>query len=337
MKLKVQAPTRIDLAGATLDIHPLYVFEGGGLTLNAAVDLCSEVEIESRPDGRIHLESLDQGVSRSAASIDRLGGQGEDSKLALLVNILRFYRPRGGLSIRTRSQAPSGSGLGGSSSILVSLSSALVQWENLPCNKTQIIDYGAEIEAQTIGVPTGKQDYYPAAFGGFSALWFSLSGARREPLPLSAQFVARLNDRLILGYSGASRFSGASNWSVLKSYVERRGATRDHMKSIQRTARRMRQCLLEEDFPGLADCLREEWSNRRRLAPGVSTERLESIFEAASRAGAEASKVCGAGGGGCFISLAAEGCRPAVEEAISAQGGRVLDYRFAASGVRVAE
>ena len=99
----------------------------------------------------------------------------------------------------------------------------------------------------------------------------------------------------------------------------------------------MHQCLLEEDFSRLADCLREEWSKRRKLAPGVSTERLESIFEAARRAGAEASKVCGAGGGGCFISLAAEECRPAVEEAISAQGGRVLEYRFAASGVRVVE
>ncbi len=337
MRLKVQAPTRIDLAGATLDIHPLYIFEGGGLTLNAAIDLCSQVEIESRPDGKIQLQSLDQGVSQVADSIDQLQAEGEHSKLALLVNILRFYRPRGGLTVRTLSQVPSGAGLGGSSSLLVSLSSALVQWENLPCSKTRIIDYGAEIEARSIGIPTGKQDYYPAAFGGISALWFSVRGVRREPLALSEGFVRSLQQRLILGYSGASRFSGASNWSVLKSYVEQRGATRECMQSILRTARQMRECLLEEDISALADCLRQEWSNRRKLAAEVSTERLESLFEAARCAGAEASKVCGAGAGGCFISLAAPGRRGSVEEAITAQGGKVLDYRFAASGVRVAE
>ena len=337
MKLKVQAPTRIDLAGATLDIHPLYIFEGGGLTLNAAVNLFSEVELESHPEGKFRLESLDQGVSQTADSIGQLEVEGENSKLALLVNILRFYRPQGGIIVRTRNYAPSGAGLGGSSSLLISLSTALVQWGNLPISKTQIIDFGAEIEAQTIGIPTGKQDYYPAAFGGISALWFSVGGTRREPLPLSKEFTGRLQQRLILGYSGASRFSGASNWSVLKKYVEGCGDTRIHMKSIKKTAEQLRRCLLEEDFSGLADCLRQEWGNRRKLAPEVSTQRLEAIFQAARQAGAEASKVCGAGGGGCFITLVGEGRRAKVEQAIAAQGGQVLEYRFTASGVRVTE
>ena len=337
MRLKATSPTRLDLAGATLDIYPLYIFEGGGLTLNAAIDLGSQVELEVRADRAIRIESEDLNLSLEAPALKDLVVDSRSGPLDLIVRVLQFYRPSCGLNVRTRSTVPPGSGLGGSSSLLITLSSALVQLENRPVTKTQIIDFGARIEAQSLGIPTGKQDYYPPAFGGFNALWFGLEGDRREPLCFSDRFRDLLETRVLLAYSGSSRFSGATNWDMLSRYIEGQPDTVSHMKEIKQTAAAMYRSLREEDWTGFVQCLGQEWENRRRLAHGLATREIEDLFKAAREAGAAASKVCGAGGGGCFITLVDPKRRPSVEAAIEDAGGRILPYRFAYSGVRVEE
>ena len=337
MRLKATSPTRLDLAGATLDIYPLYVFEGGGLTINAAIDLSSQVELEVRPDQRIRVESADLNLALEAPNLKELAVNRERAPLDLIVRILQFYRPSCGLNVRTRSTVPPGSGLGGSSSLLISLSSALVQLENRPVTKSQIIDFGAQIEAQSLGIPTGKQDYYPPAFGGFHALWFDLKGDRREPLRFSDRFQKLLETQVLLAYSGASRFSGANNWEIMKRYIEGQGKTVSRMKEIKKTTASMYRSLRAEDWTGFVRCLAEEWDNRRRLARGLATQEIEDLFAAAKRAGALASKVCGAGGGGCFITVVDRPHRQSVENAIENAGGRILPYCFAYSGVRVEE
>lgn len=335
MKLKVTAPTRMDLSGGTLDIYPLYLFEEGGLTLNAAIDLGSEVEVEAREDERIRIEAVDLDRVEEVPHLDALECEGEHAPLDLIIRILRFYRPTPGLTVRVRSHVPPGSGLGGSSSLLISLSTALVQLENRPLTRDEIIDLGASIEAQSIRIPTGKQDYFPPAFGGFNALWFDIEGVRREPLLFTPAFQHRLQTQLILGYCGASRFSGANNWTMMKRYIEGEGATVAGLRQIKKTAQAMYHALRAEDLKAFGDCLADEWETRKGLAEGVSTPQLEGIFRAASQAGALASKVCGAGGGGCFITLAREGQQAAVRSAVEGAGGRVLDYRFSTTGVRV--
>ena len=130
--VKVSTPTRIDLAGGTLDIYPLYLFEGSGLTLNVAIDLLSEVELEKRPDQGIRIEAKDLGLVLEASCFDQLKSEGPFARLDLVVRILRFYKPTCGLNVRIESQVPPGSGLGGSSSLLVGLSTALIQLEDLP-------------------------------------------------------------------------------------------------------------------------------------------------------------------------------------------------------------
>ncbi len=337
MKLRVRAPTRITLAGSTLDIYPLYLFEGGGLTLNAAIDLCSEVELERRSDQSIRIEATDLDLVLEGPDLEALHSTGEFAPLDLILRILRFYRPRHGLVVRTHSSVPPGSGLGGSSSLLICLSTALVQLENLPVNKQQMIDCGANIEAQSIRVPTGKQDYFPAAYGGFNALWFEIQGIRREPLTFSARLKSQLQDQMLLGYSGVSRFSGSSNWSVMRRYIENEGATVLRMGKIKEIALAMYQSLKEEDLDKFADCLAADWENQKGLAEGVTTPQIERIFTAAQQAGALASKICGAGGGGCFFTLVGEGSQEAVKKAIEENGGEILDYRFSESGVRVVE
>jgi D-glycero-alpha-D-manno-heptose-7-phosphate kinase len=327
----------MDFAGATLDIHPLYLFEGGGLTLNAAIDLSSEVEVQTRPDHRIRVEAVDLELILETDQLEELVSKAEGTPLDLIARILRFYSPAQGLDIRTRNNVPTGSGLGGSSSLLIALSTALVLLENRPFNKMKIIDVGANVEAESIGVPTGKQDYFPACYGGFNALWFRLDGVRRERLTFSEVFMKQLQSQILLGYSGASRFSATNNWTMVKRYIDNQGSAVSKLGTIKKTALSLYQSLKEEDLSGFAACLAQEWTNRKELAPGVTTPVIDGIFEAVEREGALASKVCGAGGGGCFVTLVREGCQAAVANAIMKTGGHVLDYHFAESGVRVVE
>ena len=335
LKLSVRAPTRMTLGGATLDIYPLYLFEEGGLTLNAAIDLCSEVELEEQSEDRIRIEATDLGLVLEGSDLEALHSNGAFAPLDLVVRVLKFYRPGNGLIVRTKNNVPPGSGLGGSSSLLVCLSTALLQWENRPVNKEQMIDFGANIEAQSLRVPTGKQDYFPPAYGGFHALWFEVQGIRRERLTFSTQFENQLQERILLGYSGVSRFSGSSNWNIMRKYIDSEAATVVGLGEIKRIVLAVYQSLKEEDLDKLAECLATDWENQKGLAKGVTTPEIDRIFDAARQAGAQASKICGAGGGGCFLTVVGEGCQQAVKEAIQGEGGEVLDYRFSKTGVRV--
>ena len=332
--VKVIAPTRIDLAGGTLDLYPLYLLEEGGITLNAAVDLCSQVELEPRTDGRIRIEIQDYDLALEGGSLAELAGERDSEAAGLILRVMDCYGPHRGVTVRTRIGLPAGSGLGGSSSLVVSLSKALITLQEAEYTTEQIIEIGSNLEAQSIGMPAGRQDFVPAAYGGFHAVWLDVKGLHPERLSLSPAFRNQLQERLLLGYSGASRFSGASNWQVLKNYIEKDPGTVSALHRIKETALSMYKCLKEEDMQGIAGFLAGEWENRRKLAEGVSTPEIERIFLAAREAGALASKVCGAGGGGCFVSLVQEGCRDQVSRAIVESGGRVLEYRFSEAGVR---
>lgn len=335
--VKVSTPTRIDLAGGTLDIYPIYLFEGSGLTLNVAIDLMSNVELEKRSDKGIRIEAEDLDLVLEASCLDELKSGESFARLDLVVRILKFYKPTCGLTIRIRSQIPAGSGLGGSSSLLVGLSTALIQLEDLPVSQRQVIDWGGDIETQSIRVPTGRQDYFPAMYGGFNALWFELQGIRQEKLKLPNQLKDQLQHQLLLGYSGASRFSGAINWDIVRRYIDGDSDTVTKMEKIRRTAGAMYESLKCGDLDQFSQHLAEEWNNRKGLAEGVSTPAVERIFEANNQVGALANKLCGAGGGGCFVTLAKDGCEAAVREAILDNGGQVLPYSFAEHGVQVTQ
>jgi D-glycero-alpha-D-manno-heptose-7-phosphate kinase len=347
MEVHAIAPTRIDLAGGTLDIYPLYLFEGGGLTVNAAIDVCAEVWLAELPGTEVRIESLDAGTVVSAPSLDRLrpaahgGGSGSSAAYAgleLIVRALTFYQPRGGIAVITRNQAPRGSGLGASSSLLMALCGALNEWTGAGHSPAKIINLGANLEAQTIRVPTGKQDYYAAVHGGVNAVWFGVDADhdRAEPLVTGGDAArALLEERLVLSFTGQPRFSAVTNWTMMRSYIDGEPATRDAMREIGVTAHAFRRALLDQRFDSLGPLLAREWENRRRLGPGVTTPRIDELMEAARLAGATASKICGAGGGGCMVTFAPEGARPAVAAALEAAGAQVIPYRIAPEGLRV--
>ncbi|MDQ7825487.1 MAG: hypothetical protein RDV48_21995 [Candidatus Eremiobacteraeota bacterium] len=334
MKVTVTAPARIDLAGGTLDIFPLYIFEGGGMTVNMAIDMVSMAQVETVGGREIIIKSLDLGEEARAESLEELAPSGV---LELVMRAVKFCAPREGLHISIKNMAPKGSGLGASSSLLVALMWALQGAARERLDPAVLIDWCANVEAQSLGIPTGKQDYYAAFYGGFSAIHFNERAIRREGLSLSAPFLEALKESLVLSFTGISHFSGATNWDMMKGYIDNAGGTREKMKHIGRTAVKMRESLINEDMDALASALAEEWDNRKHLAEGVSNKKIDAMVEAAAREGAMASKICGAGGGGCMVTLAPPSRRARVMKALEEAGAAILDFSPAGGGVRAVE
>lgn len=333
MQIRARVPMRVDLAGGTLDVYPLYLFEGGGLTVNAAVDICAEVEIVTRADRRVTIHSQDLGLSESFDSLDELSGGGP---LSLVHYALAYYRPESGLDTRIQSHAPQGSGIGASSALLMALSAALCRLTGRDIAYDRIIDIGANIEAQVVGIPTGKQDYFPPLYGGVCSIWFGLDGWQIEHLSHGNGLLDLLNERLVVSFTGTPHSSAATNWAMLKSYIERQGDTVARMHEIKEIAQAMRQCLLDRDMPLFYELVDREWQLRRGLAEGVTTPAIERLMAAAAQAGAQASKICGAGGGGCMITVAEPGDVRRVRRALADAGARILPARLVASGLELA-
>lgn len=332
MIVEASAPTRVDLAGGTLDIFPLYVFEDGGITVNCAIGLRSYVKIKTLKSKRLSLYSKDLKSGRTFKDISSLKPGG---RLDFLVRIIRFYQPKVGLEITTFNTAPLGSGLGASSSLLIALSGALNYLNKNKLSKEQVIDIGASLEAQAIEIPTGKQDYYAAMYGGINAIWFNLDGNYIEPLVVSKRALKELEERIILSFTGVSHFSGTNNWNMLKAYIDKKGNTVKSMRRIKQTTLKMRDCLKNFDLPALGKTLEEEWENRKNLARGVTKARIDKLMLEAKKSGALSSKICGAGGGGCMISLVKKGKRERVIDALERGGAKVLDFKVARQGLVV--
>lgn len=332
MRLSATVPTRIDLAGGTLDIYPLYLFENGGLTVNAAIDVCAHVTVETRSDSQIVIRSQDRDLVERIPSLGEMTVGGD---LDLVKRALAYYRPRPGLNISLRSEVPQGSGLGASSALLMALSGVLNKLIGLGLSKERMIDLGANIEAQVINVPTGKQDYVPPLFGGLCSIWFDVEGLRFESLSEGNDLIEQLNQRIILAHTNISRFSGITNWAMMRRYIDGEGDTVQRIHQIKEVALEMRASLLKQDLARFAELLAIEWENRKGLAAGVTTPEVERMIAAAAEAGALASKLCGAGGGGGMITYAEPEDVPAVKEALTQTGATVMDFRIISEGIQI--
>ncbi len=334
MIVEARTPTRIDLSGGTLDLYPLYLFMEGGVTNSAAIDLWSTVRVETREDDGIHLRSVDTSVEMAAHSLAELP---VDGKLSLVARVVKFYAPRTGVDVTTNNLTPHGSGLGGSSSLLIALSGALDRVNGTETPRADFVDLGANLEAQVISIPTGKQDYLAALFGGVNAFHFGVRGWSQEGLITEEGRMREFESRIVLTFTGASHFSGTNNWSMMRRFIEDTGNSRASMLAIRRTAEEMREALLAYDLDRFADLLDREWQSRKQLAEGVTTPAIDGMVEAAKSAGALASKICGAGGGGCMITFVQKGRREAVEAALQGAGATVLPFRIARQGLTVEE
>ena len=326
--LTSSAPTRIDLAGGTIDIWPLYLFHDGACTVNAAISLRAHVQIEPRSDGRVVLTSVDTHAETSAAHWSELN---EKSRLPLLALLARHYRLENA-TLTTRGESPAGAGIAGSSALTIAACGALARWTKSSSNPEDLLRTAMNVECQTIRVPTGVQDYRPALYGGIATVELGVEAVSRVALDVDPQ---GLEQRIVLAYTGAPRNSGTNNWEITKKHIDGDAHIFDCFERIRDTAVALKGALVRGNWDEVGRQIAIEWDNRKRLAPGVTTPGIETLIARAQAAGATAAKVCGAGGGGCLFCYGPPEARPAIAEALATGGARVLDYQIEREGLRV--
>jgi D-glycero-alpha-D-manno-heptose-7-phosphate kinase len=327
------APCRADLAGGTIDLWPLYLFHPGALTLNFALNIQTSCQITPLKGKRIHLRSLDTRKDELFASFDALRAA-RRFRLPLAARLLQFFAPEGGLLLETNSESPAGAGISGSSALMIATTAALARFtgRNLSLEEMRVI--AQNVEAQIIEVPTGCQDYYPALYGGVSAIHLDADGIHREVVPVAPEEV---ESRFVLAYTGMPRKSGINNWEVFKAHIDGDRRVFRNFEKIAEIARSMHQALLSRNWDNVSRLLREEWKLRRTNAPGITTPLIDKLITVAGKHGGRAAKVCGAGGGGCVIFLVEEGATSRVASAIAENGGHVLPLQVARDGLTVSE
>lgn len=325
------APCRVDLAGGTLDIWPLYLFHPGAVTVNFAVNLLTRCRVTRLPGKRIHLKSIDTRKQETFLDLKTLCGA-RRFRHPLAARLVAFFAPEGGLSLETHSESPPGAGISGSSALMVATTAALAQFTGRRLSREQIREIAQNVEAQLIRVPTGCQDYYPALHGGVSAIHLEPDGVHREAVPVSPE---ELDARFVLAYTGVPRQSGINNWEVFKAHINGNRRVFRNFEDIAAIARETHRALLEANWKELARLMRAEWKLRRKNAPGITTPIIENLVRVAARHGATAAKVCGAGGGGCVVFLMEPDARQRVAEALREVRARLLPAAVAREGLTV--
>jgi D-glycero-alpha-D-manno-heptose-7-phosphate kinase len=352
IKIHSKAPTRIDLAGGTLDLWPLYLFLERPTTINLGIDLFAEVWLEEREaqgSASVLLKSEDQGKELKLLWKD-IGTTQAPPQLELHLKLLRLIasrhqaQPRGALTITTKAGSPAGAGLGGSSTLSVALVGALTAWArgghepDIQREGTALLDIVRDVETTVIQVPAGVQDYYGAMFGGIQSLRWGAGVHEREWLkPESIDLISGLESRIALFYSGQSRNSGINNWALFKAFIDKESQVRERFAAINQAARELESALRAGNWRAAGEAIRAEWKTRHTLAAGISTPEIDRAFETARKIAPEASgKVCGAGGGGCFFIYSPDPAdKPKIENALGDEGLRALPYRASPRGLEV--
>jgi D-glycero-alpha-D-manno-heptose-7-phosphate kinase len=327
-KVIVRAPVRADLAGGTLDLWPLYLFHPGSRTVNVAISFFAESEVSQTGSGAIEIHLTDQQYRQTYESLQELAA---DPKAALIYRAVEHFK-LSGIKITTRTDAPRGSGLGGSSALSITLVRALSELAGQPVEGENLINLVRDLETRLLGVPAGIQDYYPPVFGGLGSLHLNPGKPSRVPIHTSVQELA---SHMLMHYTGVAHFSGTNNWELYKRHIDGDESVRKGLANIAETSIEMERALEAGNFAAAGAALAKEWQHRKAMIEGISTPEIEAAIAGALDAGAWGGKVCGAGGGGCIVFLFPPERREAIAAALAKVPGRVLDVAPVPQGINV--
>ncbi len=332
MIIETSAPTRVDLAGGTIDIPPLFLFHEGASTVNFAVNMLAKCRIETRDDDVIRLESIDRNVSFET-TLGMMHELKNEPRLELLSKLVYFFNPETGFNMITESEAPAGAGLAGSSTLNIACIGALNKLVGDRYSPDRFIPIAANIETTVIKVPAGYQDYYSAQHGGVASIKFAPDGMSREALDVDAK---TLEARIVVLYTGEPRNSGTNNWEITKRHIDGDKELFDIFEGIRDSAVELRDALLENRWNDVGEILKKAHPARKRLSPNITTPHMDHLIEVAEANGAIATKVCGAGGGGCIAFFCEEVRKADVENALSSEeNAEVLQWRINSQGLTI--
>lgn len=329
--IRSKAPLRISFAGGGTDVPP-YCDERGGAVLNSTIDRFAYCTISPRKDKEITIRSLDFGV------VEKWKANGDmlvyDGNLDLIKAVLNHFDVDQGFDMFLHCEAPPGSGLGSSSTVIVSIIGAMAEWLNEPLSQYDIAHLAYILERRELGQAGGKQDQYAAVFGGFNFMEFNGDQTVVTPLRVKGNILNELHYQLLLGNTGKTRESSNIIQSQTEGYKNKVDQVVDALDNTKRLARETKDALLRGDIRLIGDLLNESWNHKKRFTTKISNERIDRIYETAIANGAIGGKISGAGGGGFMFFICEYDRKHMVANELTKLGVEIVNYNFDKYGLQ---
>jgi D-glycero-alpha-D-manno-heptose-7-phosphate kinase len=335
MIIRSKAPLRISFCGGGTDISP-YLEEHGGVVLSATIDKCAYGSLRLRDDSLVQVHSLDYDLIANYHLDTKLEYNGELDLVKAVLNNLNG-QSKTGLDFFIHSDAPPGSGLGSSSTMVVALIGLLRHWHHLPLTNYEIARIAYKIEREELGIAGGMQDQYAATFGGFNFIEFGANAVVVNPLRIERATLNELEYSLLLVYTGRTRLSSKIIESQVHSYESKEMTVLEAMDEIKHITVEMKNALLQSRLQDFGSLLHRAWVNKKKMAKQITTPEIDALYAAAREQGALGGKILGAGGGGYLLLMCEFGKKHLVAAALERMGAEAVDFHFVRHGLQTWE
>lgn len=335
MIYRSKAPLRIGLAGGGTDVSP-YCDIYGGAILNATISLYAYASIELLAENRIIFEALDRNEAVSYDLKEELPIDGSlDLATGAYNHIVRKFGPvPGGFKLSTVVDAPAGSGLGSSSTLMVAIIGAFAEWLSLPLGEYDVAQMAYDIERVELAMAGGKQDQYAATFGGVNFMeFYEGNKVIVNPLRIKPEYLYELENNLLLYFTATSRLSSTIIEAQSKNVKEKNKESIEAMHHLKEQAQMMKEALLKGNVNEIGAILDFGFRYKKQMAQGISNNKMDELYEAALKAGATGGKISGAGGGGFMMFYCPGNTRYAVKKALEVYSGSFTPYQFTERGL----
>ncbi len=335
MIYRSKAPLRLGLAGGGTDVSP-YADLYGGAILNITIGMYAYATIKPLAGKKIRIKAIDRNEEVIVDAKKKLDINGKlDLAKGVYNRVIKdFVKKPLAFELTTYVDAPPGSGLGSSSTLVVAILGVFVEWLKLPLGEYDIAQLAYRIEREDLLMHGGRQDQYAATFGGVNYMEFYANGkVIVNPLRVKDIWLHELENNLILFFTETSRLSSSIIAKQSENVKNKNAKSIDAMHSLKEQSVRMKEALLKGDIDGIGKILHYGWDHKKAMAEGISNPQLEGIYNAALKAGATGGKISGAGGGGFMIFYAPYNSKFKVIETLNKLGGRVMRYNFTEHGL----
>jgi len=326
---RARAPLRLSFCGGGTDVSP-YPEEHGGMVLSATIDQYAYASLRPRRGARWNLASLDYDM---VAKYDHPRRMKFDGNLDLIKAVIHSFAPPGGADLWVHSDAPPGSGLGSSSTLVVALIGVLSEWQRKPLSGYEAAELAYRIERIDLGLAGGRQDQYAAAFGGFNFIEFQGATTVVNPLRIRPDVLRELEYRMLLCYMGQTRQSAHIIERQTSAYREGKAPVVDALHRLKAETLEMKKALLTGDVDAMGELLHQAWEAKKRLEAGISNAHVDQLYALARKEGAIGGKMPGAGGGGYFLLLTRFDRKHRVAAALEKRGAQVVPFQFEPQGL----
>jgi D-glycero-alpha-D-manno-heptose-7-phosphate kinase len=328
--IRSKAPLRISFAGGGTDVPP-YPEERGGAVLSTTINKFAYATLIPRKDDTINVKSLDYDIVAKYQTDERLFYDGE---LDLIKAVINNMEAKQGLDLFMHSDAPTGSGLGYSSNVVVALVGLFQKWLNKPLTDYDIAELAYKIERADLGIKGGKQDQYAATFGGFNYIEFHADSTIVNPLRISREILNEMEYRLLLCYTGRTRLSARILDEQIAKYKKREKKSVEALDELKAICINMKNALLRGRLEEVGELLHEGWMNKRKLASKITNPEIDKLYETARKNGAIGGKLLGAGGGGYLLLFCEFDKKHIIAEKLEQLGGQMVEFGFDVKGLQ---